>query len=117
MKNLSEELMELYEMSNLVQDDTGLDFIIWVSAKSGKEKHGPRIKVQTTKAKKIQAGNWVSVTISDEPVMINKNKQTEISNKDFNNIKNFISKNKSVLEDYWNSIISTSQMIKSIVPV
>ena len=36
---------QLFEMSNLTNDDTGLPFIIWIALMSGKERHWARVKV------------------------------------------------------------------------
>jgi hypothetical protein len=62
--------LDLFEMSNLRQEDTGLSRIIWVSVKSGRERHGPRIKVQAKKVTKVQTNNWVSVTIDENPRVV-----------------------------------------------
>ena len=104
-------------MSNLVQIDTGLDHIVWVSAKTGREKHGPRIKVQKTNTRRIRPNDWVSVTISDSPVMIDKDKTVKISNKEFKRIKEFIRANRTTLDGYWNSTISTKAMVTAITPI
>lgn len=61
------EQEELFEMANFRQSETGLNRIIWVSPRSGREKHSARIKVQNTTSNKVNPNNWVSVSISGRP--------------------------------------------------
>ena len=84
---------KFFEMVNLVKDDTGLDYKIWISPQSGKEKHWARIKVEINK-------QLIPVSISEDPIVLLKKKVT-IPN--FDKLKKFIILNYDVLIDYWNS--------------
>lgn len=104
------EKESLWEMSNLIPKDTGLKYIVWVSTQIGKEKHGPRIKVEID-------GNRVPVTIEDNPQW--KSKKITIDAKSFNQIKEWILLNKKLLLDYWNSkgTMSSKYVVNKLVPV
>lgn len=128
MKSLSEQLLELhdvyeeertelFEMSNLSKRDTGLPRVIWVSVKTGGERHGPRIKVQKTEANKVTPNDWFSVTISDEPKIVNNSKKIKISSRDYKKIVKWIELNKKVLLDYWNCKTNTLDMIQTLQPL
>ena len=96
-KRKNENAMSLFEMSNLTKKDTGLPFIIWISPKSGKEKHWARIKVQFD-------NNYYPISISDEPEWeLSKQIKLPFSANQTEMIKTFIRKNKDVLLEYWNS--------------
>lgn len=121
MKNLSEELIklheertELFEMSNHFKEETGLSRVVWSSVKSGNEKHGPRIKVQKTEANKAIPDEWFSVTISDEPTIINNSKKIKINAKELKKIKQWVLLNKEVLLAHWNGETSSLQLANSL---
>jgi hypothetical protein len=83
----------LMEMSNLSKKATGLDNIIWVMYKTGKEKHGPRIKVK-------HENKFIPIKINDNPeVAISIKKPI----KNIKNIFNWIKLNKIELIKYWNA--------------
>jgi len=99
----------LFEMSNLWKDDTGIDYIIWVSSKKN-SKHAPRIKLSSINS----ASNLdIVIIISDDP----KLKHGKLQNKVFKQVKKWILLNKKTLLDYWNENISTKQMINKIKKV
>jgi hypothetical protein len=88
-----ERYERFFEMANLVRSDTGLDYKIWISPQSGKEKHWARIKVEID-------NHLIPVSISQDPKILLKRKVT-ISN--FDKLRKFIILNYDVLMDYWNS--------------
>jgi hypothetical protein len=90
----------LFEMANVVQEQTGLPFIIWISSKMSN--HGARIKVQGDYSNKLRKDLLFTVTISDEPGVIGDT--GELSEKDVNLSKEFVKLNKDVLLDYWNEV-------------
>ena len=55
----------LTEMSNISRQKTGLDYIVWLFPKTGKEKHGARIKIKIdneykfTDAKNLSRGKQI----------------------------------------------------------
>ncbi len=83
----------LYEMANLTKEDTGLNYIVWISPRTGKEKHCARIKVQLNM-------EFIPVTIEDVPRIAVK-KNVEIPN--FKKLQKWIVLNKDLLLQYWNS--------------
>ena len=83
----------LFEMSNLVPENTGLEYIVWIIPKNNREKHGPRIKVNINNI-------LIPVSVNDNPqVMVNTDKQIP----DFNNLQKWIVLNKDILLQYWDS--------------
>ena len=91
--NEDDEQGMLFEMANLIPSETGLDYIVWVSVRSNREKHGPRVKVKVNNV-------WLPVTVNDDPrVAINTNLRIP----EFKKLQDWIVINKQVLLDYWNS--------------
>lgn len=85
-------ISKFFEMANISTKKTGLDYIVWISPQSGKEKHSARIKVKID-------NNFVPITISDNPEV---KSSVKIDAKKLNRIKKWIIKNKKVLLKYWN---------------
>jgi hypothetical protein len=102
---------DLFEMSNISREDSGLPVRVWVSSKmSAAERHGPRIK--------IEIPGKGSPTI---PVLLKKDITVDdvvgyeyVPAKILNPLRDFINLNYDVLIQYWNDEISTKQMILSI---
>jgi hypothetical protein len=90
----------LFEMANVVKEQTGLPFIIWISPKMSS--HGARIKVQGDYSNKLRKDLLFTVTISDEPKVIGDT--GELSESDINLAKEFVKLNMEVLLDYWNEV-------------
>jgi hypothetical protein len=109
---LAKQVLDIYEMANLRQPETGLRRIIWVATKSGREKHGPRIKVQKDTSRKINNGEWVSVTIADDPKIVGG--QAKDLESDFKEIKEFIVKHKVLLLKYWKGTITTTDLLMGL---
>lgn len=106
IKEIMEDGIDLFEMSNFNPDFTGTLNTIWVSSnREGKTRHGPRIKVVNSK------GDWVSVSISDTPMIM---KGKGLSLKEMKRIVPFVKNNKNVLLKYWNNKIDTPEMVSSI---
>jgi hypothetical protein len=99
--------IRLWEMSNFRPKSTGLPMVIWLNFKSGREKHGPRLKVSPSHGDTAQISNWQTVTISDDPKLIGN-----LSIKDFKLVKQFILNNKDLLIKFWNDEIDISDFIK-----
>jgi len=101
---------KLYEMSNLFPYATGLNYVVWISAKSNKERHWARIKIADNDGE-------ASISIDDNPEVKSKKGNIKISGKNLKDIKQFIALNKDVLLDHWNGKIDSKQLgerIKSI---
>jgi hypothetical protein len=65
------------------------------------------------KGNKIIPGNWVTVTVEDNPRIIGK----KLDIRDFESIKSFIKMNRRVILQYWDSKISTKNMLNNIKPI
>jgi hypothetical protein len=90
---------QLFEMANISTNRTGLDIMIWVSYKTGKEKHGPRIKIKID-------NEFIPISIEDDPkIMLSKFKINKLSvdSRTWKDIVNWIRLNKDILLDYWNA--------------
>ena len=93
----------IFEMANLRPNETGLPMVIWVSPKTGKEKHGPRIKVQTFHGIKSDPEKLISVGFSRDGKIENFG---GLSKDDFQLISNFITNNLDNLFLLWDDEIS-----------
>lgn len=92
MEKKLERYEKFFEMANISTKKTGLDFIIWLSPQSGKEKHAARIKIQID-------NEFVPITISDNPII---KSNIKIDAKKLNKVYNWIKLNKTILLKYWN---------------
>jgi hypothetical protein len=106
----------LFEMSNLSKEDTGLDKTIWVSVKN--HSSGPRIKVNYDNSLKFDNNYNFSVSISDDPKVISGNTEENVIKKigksTLEDIFDWILLNQEILLKYWNSEITTREMLNSI---
>ena len=113
IKNVAYTENMLLEMSNLSQQRTGLDSIIWIQTNDaqGTGKHNiPRIKFQNNTGMKIQKDELIPISISDEPEILLKSNdlsKIKLSNRQIRAIKLWIIKNRDVLMKYWNDEITT----------
>ncbi len=100
------EKEDLFLMANFREKSTGLPMVIWVSER-GNAKHAPRIKVSTNNDKMIE-GQTVSVSIT-EPAEIMAG--VGLRSKDLQLVIKFIELNRSLLLDYWDSKIDTTDLV------
>lgn len=103
---LHEEAMNLWEMANLRPKDTGIDnCVIWIS--SGEAvKYGPRIKV--AKGLKWDSKNNATIPLTGMPRVIG---DVGITQDDFSKIVKWIGINKEALMQFWNSELSTKEIL------
>ena len=102
-----EKYKSLYtEMSNIFPSSSGVPYILWIGQKSGREKHGIRVKVSVP-----QENKFLTFSVSSSPELLSK---TKISNKDISLIKSWIISNKDVLIKFWNSELDTVQFGKKL---
>ncbi len=113
-KNIKKyEKIKLEEMSNLFPESTGLTVKLWISSKSGREKHTARIKATTTE------GSY-SISIYGEPEIKKIRGKDVLSAFQIKKIKEFIKKNKKALLAHWNAEIDSktfTQKIKKICKI
>lgn len=107
---LHSEELNLFEMSNLHPEDTGLEnLVVWISAGGDKLKHGPRIKV--VRGKKWRNDLASTVPLTGIPRIIGK---AELTQDEFAELMKWININRDVILLYWNDRISTAKMINNI---
>lgn len=81
--------------------------VLWIQPKSGKERHGPRIKIQAHPGDKVDPENFISVTISDFPEPIGKGSLVfSIPSQTWKQVVKFIHLNKEGLLKVWNDEIT-----------
>ncbi len=101
----------LSEMANLRQKATGLPVNIWISSKE--PSHGPRIKVQNNYLLNLQASNFFSVSISDEPKVV-AGDIGNLSSKDLQSVYKWVILYKDDLLDVWNGTLYPTAFIKKL---
>jgi len=87
---------QLFEMANIIQEDSGLPMIVYISPKNAA--HGPRIKVQKDYSTRV-SGDFFSLTIEADPKI--KGEMGEIKISDVKLVKKWIKINITLLLDYW----------------
>jgi len=104
------EKEKLYEMSNLFPQDTGLDFTMWITTKSGREKHNARIKLNNSDGEII-------ISIFGKPEIKGKKGKIIVSGKQMKKIVKFIELNRDVLLKHWSGETSSKQFGKDIISI
>ena len=94
------------EMSNIYPFNSGVPYVLWISQKSGREKHGARIKVSVP-----QENNFLTFTVSTEPKLFSK---TKTSLNDIYSIKSSVLVNQTVLIKFFNGEVDTVQFGKKL---
>lgn len=107
--SLSEE--ELMEMANLDYESSGIDgVIIWVGPNP--HFHGRRVKISNI-PNRFDGKDCFTLTIPDFKIIGNINKSL-ITNKKFEQIKEFINNNLHLINDYSDYKISTKNLIDNL---
>lgn len=104
------ERLKLEEMSNLFPADTGLKHIVWISTKSGREKHQARIKITSSDGE-------ASIMIWGDPKIKSKRGNIDISAKELRRIILFVELNREILLKHWNGEISSAELGRKIQKV
>ena len=101
----------LFEMANLVQRDTGLPFVVWISPK-GNARHNVRVKV--SRSPKAVPSEMVSVAIRPDVHVV----EGKMSTSDLKLLSRWVELNRDVLVRYWDGDIeSTKEAINLIRPI
>ena len=101
----------LFEMANLVQRDTGLPFVVWISPK-GNARHNVRVKV--SRSPKAVPSEMVSVAIRPDVHVV----EGKMSASDLKLLSRWVELNRDVLVRYWDGDIeSTKEAINLIRPI
>jgi hypothetical protein len=102
---------ELFLMSNLFPEDTGLPFIVWVSVGEG-VRHDVRVKVY--RGGKVNPREMTSVALRPT---VHVTQGEGLSGTELKALAQWIELNYDVILKYWNMEISTRQMLDSIKKV
>ena len=94
----------IYEMANYRPKETGLLMVIWLQPKTGKEKHGCRIKVERDYGDKSKNDTF-TITIPDLKVIGDTGK---IRQEDITDLKRFIQLNMDIIKLFWDDEISST---------
>ena len=100
------EADDLYEMSNLFPEDTGLPVTVWVSPR-GRARHAARIKVCRIPGNKMVPSNTVVVGIEPEPRLI----EGRLPGRYLDPVVQWIELNREALLAYWDGEIGTGALI------
>jgi hypothetical protein len=101
---------ELFEMTSVSPEDTGLSRRIWISANPRGEQRRPRLKIEGTDR------NFYPVSI-EEPVEFLAGWAPGGSAAEFQDLQRFIALNRDVLLVYWNDLIDTKTALNRIQPI
>ena len=104
------EDISLYEMSNFFPEDTGLPYVLWITTKSGREKHEARVKIANSDGEAI-------IMIWGTPEIKSKKGKIRISGKQFKKLSLFIELNREALLAHWSGEISSGQLAKKLKKV
>ena len=86
---------------------------IWILAKDEDRPRGPRMRIQRNKSETPQVEDAFWMTISDSPETIGLT-GAELSAQDFDYLKNFIVRNKTVLLAHWNGEIGSEEVVRGL---
>jgi hypothetical protein len=101
----------LFEIANLVQRDTGLPFVVWISTK-GNARHDVCVKV--SRGPKAVPSEMVSVAIRPNVHVV----EGKMSASDLKLLSRWVELNRDVLVRYWaGDIESTKDAINLIRPI
>jgi hypothetical protein len=100
---------DLYAMSNLHPDDTGLPMTVWVRPRSN-ERHGPRIKVCTVPGPRMLPHDTVTVTLQPRRVI----PPGGLSPGDLRAVNAWIDLNDAAIRSHWEGQISSAELIRRL---
>src|SRR5437763_10291165 len=98
---------ELFEMTNILPEETGLTRRIWISVNVRQQHHRPRLKVEPND------NNFYPAAI-DQPVEFLAGRAPGWTAAEFKDLQKFIELNRPLLVDYWNDRIGTREALNRI---
>jgi hypothetical protein len=107
---------ELEEMAGLRKTDTGLPVNLWIDDSSNYKRsgHWKRIKFQADYRNKVNPGNLVNMTISENPEIFPPNVNVKLPAKDIELIKTFVKNNFKLLSKLADQEISFFEFAKQM---
>jgi hypothetical protein len=104
---------DLFLMANLRPAETGLPMVVWVSER-GYAQHDVRVKVSTKRGPQISPTTpMATFGVRPSPGLT----AGYIQPTDQRAVEGWIALNEDVIIDYWNSAISTAEMLQRIQPI
>ena len=88
----------MFLMTNLRQNRTGLPFVVYISVQ-GCDARVPQVKVSKRYGEKVYEGDWFSITIADQPSVIDD--YYGIQENDTEQAKKWVLINKDLLLRIW----------------
>jgi len=105
---------DLFLMTPLIPKETGLLMKVWICVRPSKEAI-PSIKVNTRKGDRVKPYEWVSVSVEEEPKILEKN--LSLDAKDFEIVKRFIKANLKPILDHWNCLSDSGDLLATLKKV
>lgn len=105
-------------MANLQKDFLRLPANVWVDemgAARQNKRSLPRVKVQKDKSTRPNMSKLIPVSISDDPKILIKNYESELSSSEWKEIFDFIKDFKEILLDHWYGRLSTPELIRTLI--
>lgn len=98
----------LFEMANLVPQDTGLPFVVWISPR-GNARHDVRVKV--SKNAKAIPSQMVSVTIRPTVEVV----EGSMKASDLSLLKKWLELNHDLILKYWDGTIESTKTVVNAI--
>jgi hypothetical protein len=111
---MSEAADELFLMTNLFPDDTGLPMVIWVGPSYGMG-HDIRIKVMQHHGTRMDPGDLAVVGVRPQPHLV----AGRLSTADLRAVSQWIALNEPAIIEHWNGLTSGPQLgrqLRSLSP-
>lgn len=101
----------LFEMANISKKKTKLPVIVWVQTKIITRHESPRIKFLNSTADKTQKNLLVPLSISNDPKILSRNTRLNISSAQFEEVRQWVIRNRDLLMQLWNDDITSDEFI------
>ena len=103
-----------FELSKISKIKTGLPVIVWVQTIISGQNCTPRIYFANTHEEKTQPNMLIPLSISHNPIILSKNPKLNIPTSQFNEIKQWIIRNETLLLKLWKDEICTDDFIEQM---
>ena len=109
---VADEEDDLFLMSNLYPEDTGLPMTVWVSTKGG-ARHDARVKANIAHGPRMNADNLAVVSVRPQPRLLHG----ELSRRDLEAVIAWIELNREVIIDHWEGRVSSAALFRRLKPL
>lgn len=104
----------LFEMANVKKERTKLPMIVWLQIRHSMNHSSPIIKFANNTSCSLVPCDLISISISDNPEILSKNTRLKISQSDFEELRQWIIRNKESLLKLWNNEIDVGNFLDSM---